>query len=429
MSTRRLEWRIVQRYALACIYYATNGVETQYYIQHYRNDENDTSSVVEWEFPWADRAGTINECNWYGVQCEIVDDSLTFALGEGQVIAIDLSTRSGIGITGTFPMEVILLKETLEVIALSNNPVSNNGWEWLGELTQLQTLRVDNTGFGYDQGLPTELGILTNLETLDLSNSWFTGRLNASTVFSNLSKLRTLSLEGLENLTHAHTVLDYVPTFRDLRFLTLSHISFQTEISLNLFDLPQLQELSMSHANLTGNLDVLFNYSASIESFHTNLRVLELSHNPNLGGTLPSVIGQLSQLKTLDLAHCGLTGFIPSELKSVVLLDELRLDHNALNGSFPFHLMSNGLLSTVSLQNNNLTGGLEPMLGKESMDGYFYVLDILDLDNNVFLGGTIPSSIGLYTSLDRLGLSNCGLTGSIPSHIGLILSMMPTREY
>ena len=65
-STEMEEWRIVQRYALACIYYATNGVETPHYIEHYRNDENDTS-VMEWEFPWADRAGTINECTWYGV--------------------------------------------------------------------------------------------------------------------------------------------------------------------------------------------------------------------------------------------------------------------------------------------------------------------------------------------------------------------------
>ena len=76
-------------------------------------------------------------------------------------------------LTGTFPIEVVILKESLEVLWLSNNPLSNinNGWEWLGELTQLSSLSLASTGFGYDEGLPSELGFLTRMENLELSRS------------------------------------------------------------------------------------------------------------------------------------------------------------------------------------------------------------------------------------------------------------------
>ena len=173
-----------------------------------------------------------------------------------------------------------------------------------------------------------------------------------------MPNLEYLALGGFENLTNAHTLFDVLPLLPRLWVLELSHIPLKSSISFQLSDLPDLQVLHLDHTDLMGTLDELFRYDdTSTTLLPIKLWGLYLSHNPNLSGTLPTTIGLLSGLTTVDLAHCGLTGPIPSELGLLPYLDHLRLDHNALNGSFPFH--TGERVRSVSLQNNNLTGGLE----------------------------------------------------------------------
>jgi hypothetical protein len=46
----------------------------------------------------------------------------------------------------------------------------------------------------------------------------------------------------------------------------------------------------------------------------TELRVLDLSSNPDLGGPLPAAMGKLVKLEELALIGCSFSGPIPSEL-------------------------------------------------------------------------------------------------------------------
>lgn len=116
--------RILQRYALACFYFATNGVRTKW------TDEVYGFGGVP---PWIDDTGWLdyeNECDWYGISCN----------HDGRVIGISLTTNR---VTGSVPSELSLLAQSLLKIDLFNNHIYNSGSEgnhWLGQLSNLQKL-------------------------------------------------------------------------------------------------------------------------------------------------------------------------------------------------------------------------------------------------------------------------------------------------
>lgn len=86
-----------------------------------------------------------------------------------------------------------------------------------------------------------------------------------------------------------------------------------------LFERTELEELNLSHNNLTGALP------AEIRQLK-DLRVLNLSHNNFTG--VPAEVGQLSKLEVLDLSYNQLTG-LPYELGNLSNLKVLDLRGNA----------------------------------------------------------------------------------------------------
>ena len=66
----------------------------------------------------------------------------------------------------------------------------------------------------------------------------------------------------------------------------------------------------------------------------SNLKSLDLGFN-ELAGPIPAELGNLSNLKSLDLSHNRLTGTIPGELGSLSNLESLYLSSNELTGCIP----------------------------------------------------------------------------------------------
>lgn len=75
-----------------------------------------------------------------------------------------------------------------------------------------------------------------------------------------------------------------------------------------------------------------------------------------LTGTIPTEIGQLTQLKWLFLCCNDISGTIPSHIGRLSELNGLGLQQNALSGSIPLAVASLAKLSFVKLYDNQLSG-------------------------------------------------------------------------
>jgi hypothetical protein len=131
--------QIVQRYALACFFFATYGVANTY--------------TPPMPFNWVKSENWItdmNECDWYGVTCE-----------NDKVVTIDLTNNN---ITGSVPLEFGMLGSSLERLDLSGNAVANKDEElaWIAELRDLLELSVYFCNFD-SPGVSTYIGKLTKL--------------------------------------------------------------------------------------------------------------------------------------------------------------------------------------------------------------------------------------------------------------------------
>ncbi|CAA7389158.1 unnamed protein product [Spirodela intermedia] len=198
----------------------------------------------------------------------------------------------------------------------------------------------------------------------------------------------------------------------------------------------RVTRLSLSSMGLKGTL------SGDIGQL-TELRSLDLSYNKDLGGPITKSIGNLKKITTLILAACSFSGSIPSEIGDLEDLLYLALNNNNLTGIIPpsFGKLSN--LYWFDIAENQLTGpipvssgstpGLDQLLQvrhfhfnnnqlsrtiSENLFSSNMTLIHIRLDRNG-LTGPVPSGIGTLTALRELNLSNNRLTGKMPDLSGL----------
>ena len=129
-----------------------------------------------------------------------------------------------------------------------------------------------------------------------------------------------------------------------------------------------------------------------------------------LNGTIPSSIGQLTELGTLWLNGNQLTGAIPISIGNLSKLDDLDLSSNQLTGNIPSSFGNLDNLVELLLQTNQLTGTIPSSFGRMSK------LGLLELDNNQ-LTGNIPSSMS-QGRIAFLSVGNNMLSGPFPSFLG-----------
>ena len=143
----------------------------------------------------------------------------------------------------------------------------------------------------------------------------------------------------------------------------------------------------------------------------SNLTYLWLQDNQQLTGSIPSELGNLSNLVTLWLSNNQLSGAIPVELGNLSNLRYLRLYYNQLSGTIPVELCNLLSLQDLVLFSNQLSGSLPIELGNLSN------LRSLRLSYNQF-NGSIPASLGNLSNLQNFQLENNQLSGIIPTELG-----------
>ncbi|CAJ2673144.1 unnamed protein product [Trifolium pratense] len=140
----------------------------------------------------------------------------------------------------------------------------------------------------------------------------------------------------------------------------------------------------------------------------------------SLTGYIPSELGHLTQLTTLNLSNNNFTKTIPNSLfnttNNLIILD---LSHNSLSGPLPPSFTSLKSLIHCDLSSNFLNGSLP-----ESLTELTALTGTLNLSFNTF-SGEIPASLGNLPVEVSLDLRDNNLTGEIPQ-VGSLLNQGPT---
>ena len=137
--------KIIEYYALACLYYATNSVSNAR-----------TNSIIPGQAldPWKRTDEWINEpnyCLWYGIVCA----NPTF-----NVKQINLANNT---LTGEFPPEILFLGNTLDRIDLYSNFFHYAiKYNWFSQMIALEDLFFGTTSWDSD-GIPAEVSDLKTL--------------------------------------------------------------------------------------------------------------------------------------------------------------------------------------------------------------------------------------------------------------------------
>jgi hypothetical protein len=132
-----------------------------------------------------------------------------------------------------------------------------------------------------------------------------------------------------------------------------------------------------------------------------------------LYGTIPSSIGELSQLQILQLDNNQFTGILPSSFSRLVFLVQLYLSSNFLVGHITdiFHDLQ--VLSHLVVNDNLFDGSLPVSISK------LYNLNRIFLQNNVLSGNLDIVFNGNHLNLQFIQLSNNQFTGELPEQLFL----------
>ncbi|KAA8524841.1 hypothetical protein F0562_011264 [Nyssa sinensis] len=170
-------------------------------------------------------------------------------------------------------------------------------------------------------------------------------------------------------------------------------------------NLSELRSLNLFLSSFRGQIPLEISMLTQLTSLNLSFNPLKL-HKPSLG----TLVQNLTRISELSLSNVSISSEVPDVLANLPSLTSIFLKNCGLHGEFPigiFHLRKLQALSV--LFNQNLTGYL-PEFHQSNP------LKILKLAGTSF-SGKLPSSIGNLSSLSYLYLSGCYFSGSLPASL------------
>ena len=315
--------------------------------------------------------------------------------------------------------------ERESLVALYNsaggaNWTDNTGWmgaagtecSWYGiscafDSVVTRILLPNNGLFG---SIPSELGNHQNLGELNLSSNALSGSIPAE--LGNLTTLYNLNLSNNDFSGVAPPSLSSF-SIPDSAFKSEPISSVEREALVALYNLAG----GANWKNNTGWMGVAGTECDwfGITCTNDSVTLISLSSN-GLSGSIPSELGNLTNLTRLYLIANNLNGSIPPEVGNLTKLTWLFLNSNSLSGSIPSELDNLSNLERLYLNANSLSGSIPAWLGTLSNMEWLY------LNGNSFTG-TIPSELSSLANLKRFSISENSLSGSIPAWLGTLINL------
>ncbi|KAF3448933.1 hypothetical protein FNV43_RR09651 [Rhamnella rubrinervis] len=324
----------------------------------------------------------------------------------GRVTGLNLSNES---ITGGIDNSSLFNLQYLKSLDLSYNNINSMIPSRIGDLTNLSRLNFSNAGF--EGQIPGGISNLTRLVALDLSiqpnlvpSSLKLENPNLSMLVKNLKQLEELYLDGLNITVRRNEWCQALSSsVLNLRVLNVQLFGSRVLCEFLKFGFFASQylpvEWSISQRDLQEAGARKYKFFGALPTSIGNLQnlsSLELA-NCSFDEKLPNSMTKLTQLTS----HNGLTGTVPSThwegLHKLVYLD---LRYNSLNGSLPSSLFALPSLKKIQLSYNKFSGQVPDFKNVSSS-----ILDTLDLNSN-HLEGPVPRSIFKLKNLSILSLSS-----------------------
>lgn len=270
---------------------------------------------------------------------------------------------------------------------------------------------VDFTGNKLSGTLPTQVGKLRNVQMFVLGENSLSGTVPTEirTIGSHaLPDEEALSLDDFNN--HYNEVIAYQSS-RGLSHLDLSHNSFNGTLPTTIGDLVNLKAIDVSNNPNLGadgccegadeTYKQFYEYETMIPTEIGQLSKLQMlkMDNSRFMRTIPSTIGKLRSLKFWRVYGSGslnqVSGTLPSQMGELTNLREFVMPSNALSGTIPAELGTMEKLEIFRMDDNSLSGTIPDLFGGTPDLNYW------DTFNNQ-LSGDLPSSIKLLGNLDYL---------------------------
>jgi hypothetical protein len=272
----RVAWQMLQRYALAAVYFSLRG---------------DGLNGTKW-------LTSTDECSWDSF---FNSTSRTYAHqsacdSRDRYVVLALSNQN---LTGTIPPEIGLLT-SLEMLELNGNYLVGSIPPAFSKLSNLNRLLLDSNRL--TGTIPSEVGLLEHLVEVNVGDNGLTGPLPSE--IGLLPMLKTLRLARNQLSGPIPTELGLLPV---IEYFYFSSNHFSGSIPVEVTQLKSLVEIRFCVNQLTGTIPTEIALLQNLES-------ISLVVNSDLRGSIPSEMGSLSSLTSLALEATGITGTIPSEL-------------------------------------------------------------------------------------------------------------------
>ncbi|WRX12861.1 Protein kinase domain - like 10 [Theobroma cacao] len=324
------------------------------------------------------------------------------------LILVEMSYNS---LTGPLPSDFGNLKN-LVILFVSKNKLSGEISKTLGECPGLMSL--DMAGNFFKSNIPLSFGSLKSLETLNLSHNNLPGTIpheleklpflsSLNLSFNHLEEMFDISLDGISG-----SVPNDLGNLKNLQ---------QLKIGGNYFGNGKIRDLdfhpSLSNCSLLKNLALGGNQLGGLlpESIgYLSIQLNKLSMEWNLiSGNIQNGIGNLVNLKLLDMRRNALTDTLPTSIGMLQNLERFFFGWNNFSGEIPFFIDFGNLKNLIGLfvHENKLSGEIPKTLGECSG------LTSLDMAGN-FFQGNISYELEELPYLSSLNLFFNHLEGEVP---------------
>ena len=340
-------------------------------------------------------------------------NGVAFPSGWASLSNLEIVVIYGNSMTGSLPASYSALTKLTTWIAYSNSISGSVPSSW-SSLVNLQYFYMSQNSLS--GSFPSAIWRIPKLISMSVFNNQFSGTVS-NDEFDYCKNHSLLIIKG-------NSFSGTIPNPKNcskLTYFTVGNNNWDTTggFPTAICQVATLTNLAFGNVNFNGAaLPTCLGSMPALESVDFSAA--------SFSGTIPVEWGSIPALKTLILTRNSLTGGVPSTFGNLKNLVQLDVSENSLDQaitSLMFILKSLPALSIIRINNNKLSGPLSEIAllasgGALGSSAFPSLIDLNFADNKVT--NKLPSALGALSVIASLDARNNDLTGTIPESLGFL---------